>query len=350
MMARRNVKDATMYGGEPEPNSELNDLQLSIAYSWYNYNCDDSDKIKFVKEWAKDNKQTDIYNNVENVKLWKFMSMLPWASRLLCIGTTLPERTLEVFRQQIEKLKIECANFNQPTLVEKEKIQKDDVILCNIEEMIDDIIDGKDANIENFMKCNTFTIQKLNKIRNKYTPQLDELNAVGKDADITEAYKKIDKKIIKNLKLFFEGLLNTSTQDIENKKRQRKPRVKKKKSVDKIVKNVQYMHHFKELNITSVQVEKIVGKSILLAYDTEKRFIRLYVANEGGFSFKGTTLQNYNEELSVAKKIRKPTEQIPFFMTGTKKAAERTFKEIRATEAKLTGRINENIIFMRVFD
>jgi hypothetical protein len=63
---------------------------------------------------------------------------------------------------------------------------------------------------------------------------------------------------------------------------------------------------------------------------------------------KGTTITGYDVDKSVAKTLRKPEEQLKEFAKAGKIALRTFLKEIKAVEVKLNGRINSEILLLKV--
>ena len=57
---------------------------------------------------------------------------------------------------------------------------------------------------------------------------------------------------------------------------------------------------------------------------------------------KGTTIQDFDEETSVQKTLRKPAEQINNWTGKAKTKFAKAFDEVKTTPTKLTGRINDS--------
>ena len=68
-----------------------------------------------------------------------------------------------------------------------------------------------------------------------------------------------------------------------------------------------------------------------------------------GLSVKGTTLQGYNPDESVQKKLRKPDEILPQVLSGGKRVMKKLMSEINSKESLIpNGRINGDTILLRV--
>ena len=95
---------------------------------------------------------------------------------------------------------------------------------------------------------------------------------------------------------------------------------------------------------------KLHGSSEAWVYDTAKRKLHHYIADEysKSFSVKGNTIIGFDNIKSEIKTLRKPSEQIKEVM-GSKPAARKFFDNIKAVAAKPNGRFNENMIILKAF-
>ena len=67
-----------------------------------------------------------------------------------------------------------------------------------------------------------------------------------------------------------------------------------------------------------------------------------------GLSVKGTTIQGFDETLSIQKTLRKPPEQLKEFKDAGKVKLRKFIEEIPTTDTKLNGRINPETILLKV--
>ena len=63
---------------------------------------------------------------------------------------------------------------------------------------------------------------------------------------------------------------------------------------------------------------------------------------------KGNTILGFDKKESGMKTLRKPAEQIKALM-GSKPAARKYFKDIKAVEAVPNGRFNTDMIILKAF-
>ena len=67
-----------------------------------------------------------------------------------------------------------------------------------------------------------------------------------------------------------------------------------------------------------------------------------------GLSVKGTTIQGYDESLSIQKTLRKPVEQLKEFKDSGKVKLRKFLDDIKTTDTKLNGRCNPETIILKV--
>lgn len=68
-----------------------------------------------------------------------------------------------------------------------------------------------------------------------------------------------------------------------------------------------------------------------------------------GLTVKGTSIRDFSETSSWQKTLRKPAEQLKLFTGNAKTKYQSAFDDIKATEIKLNGRLNEHIIILKAF-
>lgn len=179
--------------------------------------------------------------------------------------------------------------------------------------------------------------------------ELDEyLN--GSDTDIAEAYSYLGKAGVRKLKKLFEEIVNSANMIISQARATRKPAKRKAKPVEKVVEKLKYKKSDQDLKLASVNPVDIVGAQLLWVYNTKNRKLGCYRAfDETGLSIKGTTIENASVDASKQKTVRKPNEQIHQFTRGTRAAFEKNFKALKAIDTKMSPRINEHIVLLKVF-
>ena len=92
-----------------------------------------------------------------------------------------------------------------------------------------------------------------------------------------------------------------------------------------------------------------MGAQELWIYNTKYRKLGRYVAEAyKTLGVKGTTIINFDESKSVCKTLRKPEEQLRDFAKAGKVALRKFLDDIKATESRLNGRVNAEIVLLKV--
>ena len=68
-----------------------------------------------------------------------------------------------------------------------------------------------------------------------------------------------------------------------------------------------------------------------------------------GLSVKGTTILDFDPETSMQKTLRKPKEQISNWTGNARTKFAKAFDEVKTTDTKLNGRLNEHTLLLKTF-
>lgn len=177
-------------------------------------------------------------------------------------------------------------------------------------------------------------------------------------AQLKEGYRHLRKVDIAKYIQAIESLLDALDFVIEQSNAQRKPRVAKPKSANKLVTKTKYLKVDGKYQLTSVNPVEIVGATELWVFNVKTRKLGKYVASnidpkgmkrEGtGLSVKGTTIEGFDEAQSIQKTLRKPEEQLKAFKAAGKVALRKFLEEIATTDTKLSGRLNLDTVLLKV--
>jgi hypothetical protein len=179
--------------------------------------------------------------------------------------------------------------------------------------------------------------------------ELEELASGKGDEQLREGYSHRSKKQIKNLIAFYQEIMAACTMLAQEAKVNKKPRAKKAVPAEKIVAKLKFMKTNEPLKLVSVNPVDIIGASELWVYNTKSRKLGKYVAAEfNTLGVKGTTITGFNETASVCKTLRKPEEKLKEFKAAGKVQLRKFLDDINATDTKMNGRLNEEIILLKV--
>jgi hypothetical protein len=190
-------------------------------------------------------------------------------------------------------------------------------------------------------------------IKGFYEAMLAEIEeAQSKDCEeqLAEAYEHYGKKNLKKMQEFLQAIMTGCDQIIGEAKLNKTPRAKKAVPAEKLVAKLKFKATDDKLGVTSVPPVQIVGASACVVYNTKTRKIGYYQAKtSAGLTVKGTSIDNFTDK-SAQKTLRKPEIQLREFKDqNTQKRVETWIGNIRATEVALNGRINAEVMILKVF-
>lgn len=189
-------------------------------------------------------------------------------------------------------------------------------------------------------------------IRDQYAANYAEAQLVveWKDAEIKEAFGHLTAKARKVYLEFFEKINTACDTVINTGKATRKPRVKKAPSKEKLIAKLKYKESEPALGLASINPVEVIGAQQLWVYNAKTRKLGCYYADPltGPLTVKGTSLVGFDESKSLQKTLRKPEE-----LKGANRLArtkfDKLFDDIKTTDSKMNGRLNEHTILIKVF-
>ena len=149
---------------------------------------------------------------------------------------------------------------------------------------------------------------------------------------------------------FYESIFTACDQIAQEAKTLKKPRAKKIKPAEELVKKIKFKLSDDKLGVSSVPAAGIIGAQAIVVYNTKNRKIGVYIAStSAGLNVKGASITDFTAK-SFQKTLRKPDLQIKEFKEqNTQKRLETWFKNIKATETLLNGRVNAEVMILKVF-
>lgn len=168
-----------------------------------------------------------------------------------------------------------------------------------------------------------------------------------------EGYDYLTDSEIKRMVRFVGWIEEALKLKIAEKTTAKKTRKKKQKTPQELTKKVKFLARTDLYGgIDSITPDKILGSEKVIIYNIKTREYSIYESlDKLGLSFKGTTIQNFDEKKSVSKKIRET--HIKSLLDTTQKqgirATKNAFDSIKAKQFLPNGRTNENSIIMKVY-
>ncbi len=212
--------------------------------------------------------------------------------------------------------------------------------------------DPKAFKILNLLKGKGAKAAHARIIRDYYARDLAELLELASgeaDDQLKEGYKHRSRKQIKNFIAFLQEIESACNMLMQEAKVNKKPRAKKAVSADKLVAKLKYKKSDEPLKLVSINPADIIGSKELWVYNSKTRKLGKYVAKEyHELSVKGASITNFDENQSICKTLRKPEDKLKEFKAAGKVALRKFLDDINATDTKMNGRINEEILLLKV--
>jgi hypothetical protein len=363
--------------------------QKAVDFYYQNYKA--SDVIPYVYQWMKAEEYSK--KDIASAKKGNISATVAIYSKLLidgcpnyyephneywesCPGTMNSMRPItEFIKPKIEdaiaagsliadeQKAVEQVKAAKPVLSIQEKLRIASLNYASIlEDEVDGIIDNinkynvKDFNPVGTMRKHEIKANHARIIRQYFQPLADELaELVGpkqKDNDLydqlLEGYSHIDTKSQKKIATVYQSLVQACDMIITSQK-SNQTRTKKPVAKDKIVKRMKYQREDTNLKLASINPIDILEALELWVYNTKTRKLGKYVAEpHATLQVKGTTILYFDEKQSIQKTLRKPAQQLAELNKAGKVVLRKFMDDIKTTDTKLNGRVNDQTILLKV--
>ena len=341
-----------------------------------------------VKEYIKKNFDKATVSSINKLPDWKIGNQSHWATAAFLLEAN-PEIVPSTYREGIHKWILGLAeegsavikeqkaeektkkNIYVPTI--QERIFEQSQNACEaIEEWLDGFItDKKNFDPRGFDFVGHFARTKVSqaharKIKGFYQNELDEAQTVvnmptpqqiakikderEKDyaLQLREGYSHLLKADAKTYLEALETLIGACDMVIDSAKATRKPKVKKAPSKEKLIAKLKYKQTDEKYQLTSINPLELLEATEIWVFNTKSRKLGKYVAEENQvMSVKGSALVYYDEAKSIQKTLRKPEDTLKEFKAAGKIKLRKFLEEIKTTDIKLNGRINEDTIILK---
>ena len=371
-----NPRDADVqhYGDEPlfvlQPDQDKRRVALMRSFTWYHRFYGKNDARELLSQYLDLNNRPADAKTMRKIHENEFLLTLCWLARMQLRGLELNEHEELTLENEIarllkivhkpEEIKAEVEVSTRPNIQDILKEKARDAA-GELEGLFDEFITSGAPTkhtlrpMDEVAKKNVMPqhISLLTEVWKKKQNEFEEL-LKGADKQLVEGYAYLNKTQIKNVIKFIEQVLNDLNSYISVKKAAKAPRARKAVPVEKIVAKLKYQKVFKDtaskLDLVSISPIKLHGASEAWIYDSAKRKLHHYIADDysKAFTVKGNTLLGFDTAKSEVKTLRKPAEQLKEIM-GSKPAARKYFNDIKAVATASNGRFNENMIILKAF-
>ena len=366
--------DEKYTGSEPEWNTEAAkewdnekfDNHLRKSFYYYNYYYSQKDCKKYVIEWLQKNSKLTI----EEVKAFNRAGdrLLPMTVCSLIMahrkGMPFRGRHIEFIMDSVTEVIIKAEPEVVEAIATPEQVAYRPTIQDRLNEKTSEIIgeleghyDEADQNVKttfkpyDFLVANNVVQSQLGKYEDLYNKRKAELELAQSKTDdqVKEGYSHYKAADFKRMISWIDSLLAAVEQYRGVKKATKKARVKKAPSKEKLISKLKYCKTDQTLKLVSINPADIIGAAELWIYNTKSRKLGKYVAaSYKTLSVKGTSIDGFDADKSVCKTLRKPEEKLKEFAKAGKVQLRKFLDDIRATESKLNGRVNADIVLLKV--
>lgn len=366
--------DIEYLGPEPmfavQPDEDRRRVALMRSFTWYGRFYGKKDAKEFLSQYL------DLRNRPQEAKIMRridekeCINTLAWLARMELRGLELSETESNTLQNEIKRL---LETVNKPQVIEAvvetstrpniQDILKDKAREAGgeLEGLFDEYITSGAGSkhtlrpIDEVAKKNVMP-QHISLLTDVWKKKLNEIEEAlkGTDSQLVQGYGHLTKTQLKNVVKFIELVISDLNSYISVKKAAKAPRARKAVPAEKIVAKLKYLKTFKDtaskLDLVSISPIKLHGSFEAWVYDTAKRKLHHYIADDYSktFTVKGSTLLGFDTAQSEVKTLRKPSEQIKEVM-GSKPAARKYFKDIKAVSTTPNGRFNDAMIILKAF-
>jgi hypothetical protein len=351
-MATKEMKRAKAHkllsNADPRLNQFDYNSSVMLATNYFNVNYDHKQRMSWLHAHYPKTKWRDL-PDLE----FKSLSSLV---RLVDNGNELSDKHIALMASEVERLtdrskQVKVATKDVvATLTPKATIQDkmDDKVsefLGEFAGLVDQYtIDRTIPKVDLLVRSMGIRGPMVKKVLSRVANTIAELEEAieGTDDQLKEGYSHFKKVELKRLL----GIYTSLTECMQQAKvaTVRKTRTVKVKPPAVIAKSVKYQVENLDLKMKSISPASVVGMSELWVFNTKYRTLQYYEATTGStLTFKGTSILNFDVTKSVGKTIRKP-EMMNY--TDGKRVLNKFFKETKAAEKKVNGRLNAECILL----
>jgi len=367
--------DIKHWGNEPfyEKTLELSEIERANAWSkgagWYNYFYKSKDYIPAVMAYAAHIGYTKKQiTHLKKLKDWKFIKVAK-SAQLWARGYEYTESEIawhkEIFDQLLKDAKLIIAEKvaeekdkpKPPTPAERAYNRMMDTIYMDWDiQVVDQWMDGNykiKFPLYELWKTHGLKGNVINKFREfiqfEYDVISDAYNKTCEQA--VENYSHVKKSDLKQMMKTMESIFADLDRLKDGFKATKLPRAKKPKASDVQVRNLKYKEEDVEAKLVSINPILIPGRRKLFVYNTKQRKLTEFVTTATkGFEVSGTTLKNFDTELSRTATLRKPDDILPMILNKTELQINKIWDDITTKISKPNGRINADCILLRTFE
>lgn len=344
---------------------------LSRSFSWYSTYYDKKIARELLAQYLERKNTPELAKKIRAVGEGNINTSWCWLARMSDRGLQLTEDEQSRLDGEIARLAVlssstvlvaETKKTPPPTRPNIQEIMRERALQAGgeLEGHYDDFLCNTTAQDKNItmrtLSQHNVLPQHISILIEAWQSRLAEYVRVleADDAQLNEGYSHRTKTQIKNSIKFCEQVIADLQSYVAVKRTTRAKRAKRAVPVDRVVAKLKHTMSYSDpagkLTLTGQHPRVLHGASEAWVYDTQKRKLHHYVADEHvkTLTVKGNTLLGFCKVNSEIKTLRKPAEQLKE-IGGGKPAARKFFKDIRTTPTTPVGRFNEHMIILKAW-
>ena len=228
-----------------------------------------------------------------------------------------------------------------------------DTIMQDLLNLEDEWIEGKETTL------NVYNQFKLHGLGGSATQPV-RMVVEGWLLDYEDAYHKRCEQAVEGYSHLKRPELNRRIKECNNilldldriksaTKALRKIKIKRPMSADKQVAKLKYKKEDNDFKLVSINPVQIIGSTLLYVFNTKYKVLTEFVTESpNGFQISGSTIKHFDGENSRSIKVRKPESILSIVMSKTQNQIDKEWKTLTTKTTSANGRINNEIILLRV--
>lgn len=332
-------------GKEPKYTGLFDSSNLDIinALNYYSKEASSKESYAFLKAYIKNNHK-ELLSKVNSMPL-DSVTNKGFLIRMIENGFKFPKGNDVVIQNiidfiinyQVSDNKVTNEIVPEKKLVkrpEEYQLKRSDVLV----DYVDDLVYNKTKEISIILeKPSEYKVIQnyINEILEEAKP-VEFIDPDTKKPEKESCYLASTIKRVKEIQAYINKVVNSTKKVIVRKRIRNVEPIKQVAKLKYLLKNDLF---------NSIKPVDIIGKKKLFVFDTKYRKLRLLIAEESGFSVKGTTIENVNLEKSLEKSVKQ--KDVPALAQNKNiSSINNFFKAIGKDKPLGNTRINENCVLL----
>lgn len=372
-MTKQNTEDI-FYGKEPNwktwSKEDFADIEkvawsLALAANWYNIRYSERDYRSAVLNYADRLKINDReFLRKLGTEAFEFRTIggKCQAANKGCILPPLFQKAVDdAINTLIERGKMVSIDTHpEETISVRDRVKKQSCVLAaELEEAIDEYMEYlrgnrphyKMFNIEEWLTSAEPSGMHCEFMLQTFEARTEEIKMalLGENKELLEGYSFFSKPKLRKFYDFHKMISDHLKLRMSIVKSNRKPRKKKKRKPEQIVKKLKYLLKDNTTGAESIMPEEIIGSSTVITFNTKTRKASIFISDpsQGGLSVKGSSIIGFDINESKEKTIKKPTEFIKCVKKDGIRSINNFWKTIKTKESQPKGRINAQVLILK---